>query len=146
MKSTQKNAGNKFAGPWANGVLELEQASICQICPPFLGRFTSPYPSPGTPGPPFGNFFSTLFPSTFSTHFLGPPSTPPGSKNNTKIVQKSTLEGPNGAFSFPSLFVRFSLRSGTQFEALGRRLVATFLSLSLSFLALPQHRAFHETL
>ena len=53
---------------------------------------------------------------------------------------------PNGFFGFPSLFVRFSLRPGTQFQALGGQLVTTFLSLSFSFLALPQHRAFHETL
>ena len=125
------------------------RASVnCQLSIP------SPYPSPGAPEferpmmviGPFDNFFSTLFPSTFSTHFGEPKSTPRGLKNDPLEASTSTFWCPNGSLSFPSFFVRFSLRCGTQLEALGGKLVASFLSLLFSTRALLQHRACHETL
>ena len=121
------------------------------------GEVYLPLPLPRDPGAPkvelsiitvgpFGHFFSTLFPSTFSTHFWEPKSTPRGLKNDPREASTSTFWCPNGSLSFPSFFVRFSLRCGTQLEALGGKLVASFLSLLFSTRALLQHRACHETL
>ena len=98
---------HKFAGPWANGVLDPEQVSICQNLSHFPGEVYLPLPLPRDPGAPkvqpsmrvmgpFGHFFSTLFPSTFSTHFGEPKSTPPGLKNDPLEASKSTFWWSNG--------------------------------------------------
>ena len=144
----------KFAGPWANGVVEPQHMSLLSHLP---GEVYLPLPLPRDPGAPeferpmmvmspFGHFFSTLCPSTFSTHFLVPKSTLQGAKMTPKWSQKSNLFRSKCCVILSSLFARFFLRSGNKFEALWGRLLTTFLSIPFSFLAFLQHRAFHGTL